>query len=105
MSILAVTDATFSSEVLDSTTPVLVDFWADWCVPCRQLTPILEELSQTYAGKVKFVSVDTNANPQAMASNDIRTLPTVYIFSGGQIVESFLGSVPKSKLKTALDKF
>ncbi|MCL1923555.1 MAG: thioredoxin [Propionibacteriaceae bacterium] len=103
MTVTAVTDATFTAEVLESPIPVVVDFWADWCVPCKQLTPILEELSETYAGQVKFVSVDTNENLEAMAANDIRTLPTVYIFSQGQLVESFLGAVPKSKLRSVLD--
>jgi thioredoxin 1 len=103
MSVTAVTDATFAEEVLQSPIPVVVDFWADWCVPCKQLAPILEVLSQAYEGQVKFVSVDTNENLQAMSDNDIRTLPTVYVFSQGQLVESFLGAVPKSKLRAAIE--
>ena len=103
MSVTAVTDATFVDEVLQSPLPVLVDFWADWCVPCKQLAPIVEELSEAYAGRVKFTSVDTNENPGAMADNDIRSLPTIHIFSNGILVETLIGSVTKMKLRQVLD--
>ncbi|MCL1907462.1 MAG: thioredoxin [Propionibacteriaceae bacterium] len=103
MSVIVATDSTFALEVLESPLPVVVDFWAEWCAPCKQLAPILEELSDTYDGRVKFVSVNTEDNLQTMADNDIRSLPTVYVFSGGQLLESFIGAVPKSKLRAVLD--
>ncbi|MDR0488711.1 MAG: thioredoxin [Propionibacteriaceae bacterium] len=102
MSVTAISYADFQQDVLESPVPVLVDFWANWCVPCKKLAPILEELSETYS-QVKFVSVDTEENPDAMLAHDIRTLPTVLIFRGGELVESFLGDVPKLKLRAALD--
>ncbi|MCL2736021.1 MAG: thioredoxin [Propionibacteriaceae bacterium] len=101
--VTAVTDATFATEVLGSSQPVLVDYWADWCVPCRQLTPIIEELASQYEGQIKFVSLDTNENTAVMAAQDIRTLPTVHIFVNGEIVSSMIGSVTKMKLRHALD--
>ena len=100
---LAVTDETFASEVLQSTQPVLVDYWADWCAPCRQLTPVIEELAQAYAGQVKFVSVDVNQATKVAAQQDIRTLPTVQILVGGEIRDAMVGSVTKMKLRQGLD--
>ncbi|MCL2785315.1 MAG: thioredoxin [Propionibacteriaceae bacterium] len=100
----AVTDATFAAEVLQSTQPVLVDFWADWCAPCRQLTPILEELSETYAGRIKFVAVDANTNLQTTMAHDIRNLPTIKIFKGGEVVQVFVGAVTKMALRKSLDE-
>jgi len=98
-----VTDATFDSEVLKSSEPVLVDFWAEWCAPCRQLTPIIEELASAYEGQVKFVSVDADANTGVAAKQDIRTLPTVQLYSGGELRDVIVGSVTKMKLRKALD--
>jgi len=98
-----VTDATFDSEVLASKEPVLVDYWADWCAPCRQLTPIIEELAAQYEGQVKFVSVDTNENTGIAAKQDVRTLPTVHIFVDGELRDAMVGSVTKMKLRKALD--
>ena len=102
MTVTPISNADFRQEVLESSVPVLVDFWANWCVPCKKLAPILEELSQAY-DHVKFVSIDTEENPDAMLENDIRTLPTVLIFQGGELVNSFLGDVPKMKVRAALD--
>ena len=99
----AVTDATFTAEVLKSPLPVVVDYWADWCAPCRQLTPILEEMAKTFAGQIKFVSVDTNANSATAAAQDIRTLPTVQIFVNGALAQAMIGSVTKLKLRRALE--
>lgn len=98
-----VTDATFDSEVLASKLPVLVDYWADWCAPCRQLTPIIEELASSYEGKVKFVSVDADANTGLAAGHDIRALPTVQIYAHGELQDAMIGSVTKMKLRQALD--
>jgi len=98
-----VTDATFDSEVLTSGGPVLVDFWAEWCAPCRQLTPIIEELAASYEGQIKFVSVDADANTGVAAKQDIRTLPTVQLYSDGELRDVIVGSVTKMKLRKALD--
>ena len=103
MSLNPITDATFAAEVLQAPLPVLVDYWADWCAPCRQLTPVIKELSEQYDGKVKFVSVDTNENTAVAADQDIRALPTVQIWVAGEIVESIIGSVTKMRLRQALD--
>jgi len=100
---MAVTDADFAKEVLGSPTPVLVDYWADWCAPCRQLSPVIDELAAQYGDRVKFASVDTNANTAVATSQDIRTLPTVQIYVNGQVVEAMVGSVTKMKLRQALD--
>jgi len=101
--VTVVTDETFAAEVLAATGPVLVDYWADWCQPCRQLTPVIDELADKYAGQVKFVSVDTNANTAVAAAQDIRTLPTIQIFQNGEVVEAIVGAVTKMKLRQALE--
>ena len=103
MSTLAITDATFADEVLKSDLPVLVDYWADWCAPCRQLAPVVEELSKQYAGRVKFCSLDTNVNTAIAAAQDIRALPTIQIFQRGELVNVIVGAATKMKLRAALD--
>jgi len=100
---ITVTDADFTSVVLESAKPVLVDFWADWCAPCRQLEPILEELSRQFEGQVTFTSVDTNQNTGVAMSQDIRTLPTIKIYKDGNVVQAFIGSATKMKLRQALE--
>ncbi|MDR0783914.1 MAG: thiol reductase thioredoxin [Propionibacteriaceae bacterium] len=101
--ITAVSDATFASEVLASPIPVLVDYWADWCAPCRQLTPVIEELAGQFAGQVKFVSVDANENTAVTTAHDIRNLPTVHLFVNGELQDALVGSVTKMKLRQALE--
>jgi len=103
MSTLAITDATFADEVLKSDLPVLVDYWADWCAPCRQLAPVVEELSKQYDGRMKFCSMDTNVNRATPAAQDIRALPTIQIFQRGELVNVIVGAVTKMKLRAALD--
>ncbi len=100
---LHITDATFDQEVLKSTTPVLVDFWAEWCGPCRMIGPIVEEMAGEYDGKAKITKVDVDSNPQISMKFGIRSIPTLLIFKNGQIVDQIVGAVPKSVLKKQLD--
>jgi thioredoxin 1 len=99
-----VTDATFASVVLSPSRPVVVDFWADWCAPCKQLSPILDELAQTYDGQIDFVKLDTNANPAVPSKYGVLRLPTVLVFQDGEIIKQFMGAVPKLQLRKALDE-
>jgi len=100
---LHVTDATFDAEVLNSSTPVLVDFWAEWCGPCRMIGPVVEEMAGEYEGKAKITKVDVDSNPQISMKFGIRSIPTLLIFKNGQIVDQIVGAVPKSVLKKQLD--
>ena len=87
-----VTDATFDEVVLKSDKPVLVDFWADWCGPCKQVAPIIEELANTHGDKVTFVKMDTNTNPVTPANNHVLGLPTIQVYVGGELVKAFKGA-------------
>lgn len=100
---LQITDATFDSEVLKSSTPVLVDFWAEWCGPCRMIGPIVEEMAGEYEGKAKITKVDVDSNPQISMKFGIRSIPTLLIFKNGEIVDQIVGAVPKAVLKRQLD--
>jgi thioredoxin 1 len=100
---LHVTDATFDAEVLNSSTPVLVDFWAEWCGPCRMIGPVVEEMAGEYEGKAKITKVDVDSNPQISMKYGIRSIPTLLIFKNGQIVDQIVGAVPKAILKKKLD--
>jgi thioredoxin 1 len=99
-----VTDKDFASEVLQSDTPVLVDFWAEWCGPCRVLGPVIESLSEDYDGKVKVAKVDVDANQQIAMQFGIRSIPTVILFDKGQVVDTFIGVRPRSDYDTSLQK-
>jgi thioredoxin 1 len=99
-----VTDDTFEDVVIGSDVPVLVDFWADWCAPCKIIAPIVEELAGEYDGKVKFAKLDVDSNPRIATQYGIRGIPTLLIFSGGSPVDQVVGAVPKSTLKGRLDK-
>ena len=99
-----VTDADFQVEVLDHSAPVLVDFWAPWCGPCRMVAPVVDEIAKQYEGKVKVVKLNTDANPQVATKYGIRSIPTLMIFKGGQKVDMVVGAVPKSTLADTLEK-
>ena len=100
---VAVTDAEFDGEVLQSDIPVLVDFWAEWCQPCHMIAPIVEELAGEYDGKIKFTKMDVDANPHIPMQYGIRGIPTLIVFRGGEAVEQVVGAVPKATLKKRLE--
>ena len=96
-------DANFESEVLNSEAPVLVDFWAEWCGPCRMLAPVIEDLAEEYKGKVKVGKLDTDANRNSAMRFSINAIPTVLVFKKGQLVQRLQGLRGKKDFKTALD--
>ncbi|MBK9303431.1 MAG: thioredoxin [bacterium] len=100
---IKVESGTFKSEVLDSAVPVLVDFWAPWCGPCKLLTPTIEELARDYAGRAKVVKVNVDDNQDLATKYGIRGIPTVMVFKGGDAVASLVGMRPKAELAQALD--
>lgn len=100
--VTAVSDDSFEREVLQSPTPVLVDFWAPWCAPCRAIAPTVEELSREYAGKLKVVKMNVDDNPRTPTQYGVRGIPNLIVFNGGQVKEQIIGAVPKSKLVDAI---
>lgn len=101
---VAVTDTDFTQQVLQSDKPVLVDFWAEWCAPCRMLGPIIEQLSDEYDGKVKIAKLDVDANQQVAMQFGIRSIPTVMLFDKGQVVDMLVGVRPKADYEASLKK-
>ena len=101
---LEFTDGNFDDEVLNSDQPVLVDFWAEWCGPCKALGPVIDELAGEYIGKVKIGKVDTDANTGISVRFTVSSIPTVILFHNGEIVDKFIGVKPKKEFQTALDK-
>lgn len=101
---VTVLDSTFKSEVLESQVPVLVDFWAVWCAPCRAIAPALEELATQYKGKAKVAKVDVDSNNEIAQQYGIRSIPTLLLFKGGKVIEQIVGAVPKTKLEDAVKK-
>ena len=97
-------DATFESEVLKSDVPVLVDFWAVWCGPCKAIAPAVDELAKQYKGKVKVAKMDVDEHQQVPQKFGIRSIPTLLVFKGGRVVDTIVGAVPKSKLEDSLKK-
>jgi thioredoxin 1 len=104
-SVLEVTDATFEKEVKTSDLPVLVDFWAPWCGPCRQLAPVIEQLANENAGSFKVVKIDIDNSPKVASSFAISSIPTLVIFKGGEEVGRMVGAQPKPRLQDAMDRF
>jgi len=101
--VLELTDANFESEVLQSDQPVLVDFWAEWCMPCRMLAPTIDELADEYQGKAKVGKIDTDANREVTMKYGINAIPTVILFNGGEPVKKFVGMTNKADMAQAMD--
>jgi thioredoxin 1 len=99
MAVGKVSDSTFESEVLKATSPVVVDFWAEWCGPCRQIAPALEEIAGSLDGKVKIVKLNVDENPQTAAKYGIQSIPTLMLFKNGQLASRQIGAAPKQKLE------
>lgn len=98
-----VTDANFQSEVLESDVPVLVDFYADWCGPCKMVGPVVEQMAGEYAGKAKIVKLDVDASPATAQNYRVMSIPTLLVFKGGQVVDTIVGAVPKATIAGKLD--
>ena len=100
MATVAVTDDTFDAEVKNSDIPVVVDFWAEWCGPCKQIGPALEELSNEMEGQIKIVKVDVDNNPNSPAAMGVRGIPALFIFKDGQVISNRAGAAPKAALQS-----
>jgi thioredoxin 1 len=98
-----VTDQTFQQQVLKSDKPVIVDFWAEWCGPCKMMAPHFEALASEYAGRVAFAKVDVDSNPMVAAQYGIRGIPTLLLFMGGKEVDRIVGAVPRDRIKNHID--
>ncbi|MDQ2094325.1 thioredoxin [Rhodalgimonas zhirmunskyi] len=104
MATVAVTDDTFDAEVKNSDIPVVVDFWAEWCGPCKMIGPSLEELSAEMEGKVKIAKVDVDQNPNAAAAMGVRGIPALFIFKNGEVVSNMAGARPKAALQSWIEE-
>ncbi|MEW6301231.1 MAG: thioredoxin [Thermodesulfobacteriota bacterium] len=100
--IVEVSDATFASEVLQAPTPVLIDFWAPWCGPCRAIAPLVEEIANEYAGKLKVVKMNVDDNPRTPAQYGVRGIPNLIVFKNGEVQQQIVGAVPKAQLVKAI---
>lgn len=99
-----VLDSNFDTEVLQSSIPVLVDFWAPWCGPCKSIAPVLEELATEFGGKIKVVKVNVDDNPKTPTQYNVRGIPNLVFFKGGKVVDQIVGAVPKDQLVAAISK-
>ncbi|AWI82257.1 thioredoxin [Alloyangia pacifica] len=104
MATVPVTDATFDEEVKNSDIPVVVDFWAEWCGPCKQIGPALEELAAEYEGKIKIAKVDVDQNPNTAAMMGVRGIPALFIFKDGQVISNRAGAAPKASLASWINE-
>jgi len=102
--VLELTDDNFDSEVLNSDTPVLVDFWAEWCMPCRMIAPTIDELADEFSGRVKVGKVDTESNRDVAIKFNISAIPTILLFQGGEVVRKFVGVTSKNEFAEELEK-
>ncbi|MGH7901885.1 MAG: thioredoxin [Thermodesulfobacteriota bacterium] len=102
--IVEISDTTFDSEVLKSNTPVLIDFWAPWCGPCRILAPIIKEISDSYSGKIKVGKINVDENQLTTMKYSIRSIPTLIVFKDGNALEQIIGAVPKSEIERLINK-
>ena len=102
--LVQVSDDAFDAEVLKSTLPVLIDFWAPWCAPCRTIGPVVEELATQYAGQLKVVKMNVDDNPQTPARYSIRSIPNLIVFKNGEVKDQLIGAVPKAQLVKAIDQ-
>lgn len=100
---ITLTDANFQTEVLDSEQPVLVDFWAAWCGPCRIIAPVIEELAGDFEGRAKVAKLDVDHNPQTAMNYNVRSIPTLLFFKGGRVVDQLIGTAPKKVLAERLE--
>ncbi|MBP7795905.1 MAG: thioredoxin [Elusimicrobiales bacterium] len=101
---LNINDSEFEKEVINSVTPVLVDFWAPWCGPCRMLAPVIDEISKEYEGKLKVVKLNTDENPQTAGNYQISAIPTLIFFKGGKVAKELVGVLPKEEIKKVIDE-
>ena len=99
-----VSDLSFDQEVLKSTVPVLIDFWAPWCGPCRAIAPVVEELATQYNGRLKVVKMNVDDNPQTPTRYGVRGIPNLIVFKGGQVAEQIVGAAPRAKLVQVIDR-
>ncbi|NNE09615.1 MAG: thioredoxin [Gemmatimonadetes bacterium] len=102
--VINVTDDSFQDQVVGSSVPVIADFWAEWCGPCKRIAPLLDEVATEYDGKVKIAKVDVDSNPQIASSFGIRSIPTLLFFHNGEVVDQVIGIVPKDQITDKVDK-
>jgi len=102
---IKVTDSNFKQEVLDSKLPILVDFWADWCIPCRMVAPTVEKIAKEYKGKLKVCKLNVDEAPKTASHYGIMSIPTLAIFKDGKVVDKIVGAIPKSELEVTVKKY